>query len=332
MDFETDCNNKNDSAEDMEYCNDCNEDMEHCNDHTEDVVHCNSAFDDPEITIATPITSAGIATSTVSGDSNCCCTCSHRDIDQDIVISVIKAFQLMEEMDGSQKNFLDILKFGKDIYCSFKGDSETLKKWPSSWYACNAILKNAGYKEPDVYNICLNESHPTLWSIMADPENTCKYCKNPGSIQYYYLPLADKVRRWCSSKEFCEKITAHWNHRQSWMKDTDTMCQHLNEIWDGSRFTELEWFWNPNKTWALPTRCEFYKQVVGVNSFDIHDDSVTEGTEINVECPNCFHHFKHNLHFTQGDPRNIALIGHWDGWQPFSSSVKHGCGKQVISS
>ena len=59
-----------------------------------------------------------------------------------------KAFQLMEYIDGSQKNFLDILKFAKDIYCSFKGDTNTIKKWPDSWYACNVILKNSGYKEP----------------------------------------------------------------------------------------------------------------------------------------------------------------------------------------
>ena len=237
----------------------------------------------------------------------------------------------MEEMDGSQKNLLDILKFGKDIYCTFKGDSETLKKWPSSWYACNAILKNAGYKEPDVYYVCLNECHPTLWSILTNPDDTCRYCKQPGSIQYHYLPLADKVRRWCSSKDFCEQITAHWNHRQSWMNDTSP-CQCLNEIWDGSRFAELKWFWDSNKKWPLPTRCKLCKEVVGVDSFniDINDDSIYEGTEINVKCPNCFHLFKHALQFTKGDPRNIALIGHWDGWQPFSSSVRHSCGKQVL--
>ena len=27
---------------------------------------------------------------------------------------------------------------------------------------------------------------------------------------------------------------------------------------------------------------------------------------------------------------HIALIGHWDGWQPFSTSRKHGCGKLSV--
>ena len=82
------------------------------------------------------------------------CICNHRDVNHDIVVSVIKAFQLMEDMDGSQKNFLDILKFAKDIYCSFKGDTDTIKKWQDSWYACNVILKNSGYKEPITHYIC----------------------------------------------------------------------------------------------------------------------------------------------------------------------------------
>ena len=28
--------------------------------------------------------------------------------------------------------------------------------------------------------------------------------------------------------------------------------------------------------------------------------------------------------YTKGDPRNIALIGHWDGWQPFGYGKPNG--------
>ena len=34
--------------------------------------------------------------------------------------------------------------------------------------------------------------------------------------------------------------------------------------------------------------------------------------------------------YANGDPRNVALIGHWDGWQPFSTSIKHSCGMLKI--
>lgn len=45
-----------------------------------------------------------------ANNSNCCCTgmCNHCDVDHDIVLSDIKAFQLMKDMDGSQKNLLEV--------------------------------------------------------------------------------------------------------------------------------------------------------------------------------------------------------------------------------
>ena len=33
------------------------------------------------------------------------------------------------------------------------------------------------------------------------------------------------------------------------------------------------------------------------------------------------------LVFVSGEPRNIALIAHWDGWQSFGSPGRHSCGK-----
>eukprot|EP00731_Ephydatia_muelleri_P005339 Em0002g1515a len=41
--------------------------------------------------------------------------------------------------------------------------------------------------------------------------------------------------------------------------------------------------------------------------------------------------FEHKPKVTSGGPRNIALIGHWDGWQPFSTSCKHSCGAIEVS-
>ena len=30
---------------------------------------------------------------------------------------------------------------------------------------------------------------------------------------------------------------------------------HKCEIWDGKRFADLSWFWDPDQKWLLPTRC-----------------------------------------------------------------------------
>ena len=57
------------------------------------------------------------------------------------------------------------------------------------------------------------------------------------------------------------------------------------------------------------------------------DEECAEGLQITLECPECYTKFSDKVKIATGDPRNVALIGHWDGWQPFSTSSKHGSGK-----
>lgn len=258
-----------------------------------------------------------------------------QDVDKDIVVSVLKAFELLEDMNGSQKNFLDVLKFGRDLYC--KDDQSLLRRWPTTWLGCMNILKEAGYKEPTTYYVCLDESHPNLWDSMNSPNDVCKYCRKPGTIQYHYLCLKDKVKRWCSSKEFCSKMTDHWNNKEKWLHSTSTSIEDddkiYKELWDGERFTELKWFWDPQEEWMLPTYCPICNNVVSSDMINCAQrmESAAVGAvvspSLSIECPHCFSLFKHTPRYARGDPRNIALIGHWDGFQPFTTSPKHSCGK-----
>ena len=102
------------------------------------------------------------------------------------------------------------------------------------------------------------------------------------------------------------------------------------EIWDGNRFHELRWFWNPEAKWLLPTRCNVCREIISAEIISevLHVDKERMLTEenINIKCPNCATRFYHCPKYARGDPRNIAFIGHWDGWQPFSTSIKHSCG------
>jgi len=139
---------------------------------------------------------------------------SDENDDAQIVQAVLKAFGLAEEMSASQKNLMDIIQYERDLYC--QGNSEKLNRWPSNYAACLQVLRNAGYKDPIIYRICLNEAHHNLWSI-NHPLANCQYCGQQGSIMHYYLSLADKVKRWCFSEEFCYKMTAHWRERVTWM-------------------------------------------------------------------------------------------------------------------
>jgi len=49
-----------------------------------------------------------------------------------------------------------------------------------------------------------------------------------------------------------------------------------------------------------------------------------------VVCPNCFKDFVHFSQTAHDSPLNLALIGHWDGWQPFGTSYK-GCGSIEVT-
>lgn len=44
-------------------------------------------------------------------------------------------------------------------------------------------------------------------------------------------------------------------------------------------------------------------------------------------CEECGQRQLDRLVFVSGEPRNIALIAHWDGWQSFGSPGRHSCGK-----
>ena len=199
----------------------------------------------------------------------------------------MKAFQLMEEMKGSQKNLLDIISFGRDLYCKNHGTSD-IHLWPKTWLSCVTILKDFGYKEPLTYYICLNESHPYLWSIMHNSTELCKHCHQPGSIEFHYLPLADKVKRWCSIPEFCHKISAHWQQKQKWLHGHMPDIHSFREIWDGERFSELSWFWDPDQEWMLPVRCGICSKIISAQ--ELMQQNIAPLETKSVLCPHCLTH------------------------------------------
>ena len=53
--------------------------------------------------------------------------------------AVTKAFQLNNEVNGSQHNFLSILEYGKDLYYC-KGDTMLLEQWPTTWQGYLQLL------------------------------------------------------------------------------------------------------------------------------------------------------------------------------------------------
>jgi len=121
-----------------------------------------------------------------------------------------------------------------------------------------------------------------------------------GYLKYYYLGLPTKVKNWFKNKEMCTKMLSHWFARSNWLGCSCSNAQK-SEIWDGERWVELQWFWDPNSTWTiLPTLCPFCQIPVAAEHLLKSED----GTSCckYVECPNCYEDFEHFLKTAHGSP------------------------------
>ena len=117
------------------------------------------------------------------------------EIDPDdiqITIAILKALNLVDQMNGSVSDFEDVLQFAKELNC--RKDSHLEEKWPGNWQETQTVLQNCGYKSPRELYICLDESHYTQWDVMENGEDKCRHCGKKGTIKFYYLGISDKVQ------------------------------------------------------------------------------------------------------------------------------------------
>ena len=130
-----------------------------------------------------------------------------------------------------------------------------------------------------------------------------------------------------SDPVFCKKMLSRWFERDHWIvqKSEDGWdFENKKETWDGNRFVELQWVWNPEKQWKLPAQCPSCKGVISVINIESFPDG-NSGEKL-VTCPFCRENFTHKIEMATGDPRHIAYILHWDGFQPFDGNNNHGSG------
>lgn len=184
-----------------------------------------------------------------------------------------------------------------------------------------------GYENPKEYFICLDDSHPANYDIMDKKGSCCRFCGKPGAINYYYLGLPQKIKLWCSDATFCKKMSKFWEEREDWLHHEGPWYP-LKEVWDGSRFSEVSWFWDPDCEWFLPTRCHFCSSVLSAEEIE---RSPYDGNSYTVICHECGSVNTCAGEKAEGDPRNIALMGYWDGWYPFHSKSSHSCGAIDVS-
>lgn len=249
-----------------------------------------------------------------------------RTITEQIIDVILDALQLQLELKLSNIGFDHILDWGKKLF--MMGFSEQYQHlWPKCWKDAEVLLHSVGYRDAKKYIICLDESHRCHFGLMSSEDDLCPHCNKKGTIPYYYLGLGPKINLWASDPMFCKKMLSHWFEKDHWLGQENQdgwgfTCK--SEIWDGRRFSELQWFWNPEEEWQLPAKCDNCGGVVSVQDINSSPDG-NDGQKL-VTCLSCAVTFPHVIQKATGDPRNLAYILHWDGFQPFDGKYNHGSG------
>lgn len=229
-----------------------------------------------------------------------------------VVSAIFESLDLLHESKGSLKNFEELLTLARHMYCKGAGleeDDETVKKqWPRDWTTTKQILIAEGYEDAKEYFICLNDMHPQHWDILESQSGLCRHCGEKGTIPYYYLGLKGKIKRWVSHPDLCYKLLSHWREKEHWLNRNEGW-HTKKELWDGDRFAELSWFWDPNTEWCLPVRCCYpgCNNIISAEAVMLAEEQ--EDGQRKVRCDCCYSTFHVQAKYVRGDPRNIAFVG-----------------------
>ena len=198
------------------------------------------------------------------------------------------------------------------------------------WSECEKVLKKVGYENAKQYFICLDDSHRCLYGLMESSLQPCPHCGKQGTIPYYYIGLNSKLKLWCKDPEMCRKMTYHMKEKDHWPYENsseDWVSEMKKKVWDGKRFFQLSWFWNPDDSWTLLTFCPDKECRLVLPAAKVEKEPYLPGSRLKkLTCPSCHKHFEHEPVKAHGDPRNVAYILHWDGFQSFSGKENHDCG------
>ena len=229
-----------------------------------------------------------------------------------VVCAIFESLDLLHATKGSLKNFEELLTMARHMYCKGAGlgeDDETVKKkWPSDWTAARKMLIAEGYEDAKEYMICLSDVHPQHWDILESKSDLCRHCGEKGAIPYYYLGLKGKIKRWVSHPDMCYKLLSHWREKEHWL-NRNKGWHVKKELWDGERFAELSWFWDPNTEYCLPVRCQYpgCNNIISAETVLSGDKNEDEYHKVRCDC--CHSTFHVQAKYVRGDPRNIAFVG-----------------------
>lgn len=249
-----------------------------------------------------------------------------------------------------ERTFGDVFKY---MPMTWKGELVGSTK-PDSWKKLMGIYKKLGIIEPQRWRMCVGTTEYVHEPFILSPneEDNCtrmsdKLCNcNPPNrvmkrncpscsekcancntlrknmIAFDYLSIAEQLRLIMSSQSYCEKILNMWTNKDRWInKSVFEGPDHVKEFWDGEKIRLYQDFWNPATTWELPVRCSTPGCKMAYQAFPLcqkHENLISGWNETTqtyeFDCFSCKQHVSGTKVVVRGDPRNIALSAHWDGF------------------
>lgn len=196
---------------------------------------------------------------------------------------------------------------------------------PCKWNKIIIFLKRLGYSAPRHFKVCITDDHSVAFT--SDSASTCPRpnCSKASSDYIDYFVMGMSFENWFDTEEKCERLLSHWRDKDEWFNKSPLEDIDMIELWHGGRFRELSYFWDSTVETLYPFVCTKCNKVVPTAHISAASGfSMGSEQQLSVTCPHC-HEVQVVLpKYARGDPRNQAIFLHYDGWNPQSTSAKHG--------
>ncbi|MCO5569490.1 hypothetical protein L7F22_023203 [Adiantum nelumboides] len=162
-----------------------------------------------------------------------------------------------------------------------------------------------------------------------------KVCNNIRKtlMPFDYIPIGPQLKLLVKSRTFCHELLTLWRNKDRWLQqDAIHSGKSIVDFWDGTKFQEVKDFWNPSKYYELLVVCNTPSCKKAYTAFSNCKrsrilDTAFDATnfEYRFLCSECRQWIVSKKRLCQRDPRNIALLVHWDGFQT-SRTTQKSCG------
>ena len=118
--------------------------------------------------------------------------------------------------------------------------------------------------------------------------------------------LGLRVKNWFDTEEKCAKLMGHWMDKHSWLDGdpSNSNDTKLSELWHGSRFKQISWFWNPANYTLLPAKCVSCGMLISTETIEKELSlPQTTPTPLSVTCDGCRNIVSFHPNYMRGDPQ-----------------------------